>query len=99
MSANLPTVLTVKRVQEDTYPETILVRPISGIDSAVLEVEGLGTAAGTINLSAQTIDFAIPNIIANAAPATYDFDVVVTAGGKTRTVVQGSWIISARRVT
>ncbi len=99
MSANAPTSLTIRRVKDDDYAEKITVNPISGISAAELNVEGFGSITGVIDEPAKTIEFPVTPTIAGAAAGTYDFDVVVTAGGRTRTIVEGKWIISDRRVT
>lgn len=101
MSSKKPVAITVKRLQEDTYPEKFSVKPMpDSITDAALEVEGLGSVAGTIDTVNQTVEFPI-NVsgIYNGAPGTYDYDVVITAGGTTRTVIEGKWIISARAVS
>lgn len=101
MSSRRPVSITIKRVAEDTYPEKFSVSPMpDSITGATLEVEGLGSTTGTIDTVEETIEFPITvSGIYNGAPGTYDYDVVVTAGGTTRTVVQGKWIILAREVT
>ena len=100
MSTKRPANITIKRLREDTYAEKFSINPWpDGITVATLEVEGLASVAGTLDAEAKTVEFAISAPIANGAAATYDYDVVVTAGGLTRTIVEGSWIIIARAVT
>lgn len=101
MSSKKPVAITIKRVQGDTYPEKFSVVPLTdNTTSASLEVEGLGTLSGTIDLVAKTIEFPVTvSGVSDGAPGTYDYDVVITAGATTRTVVQGKWIILAREVT
>lgn len=99
MSAQSPASITIKRVREDTYAEKFSVKPMpTNITAASLEVETLGTSAGVIDTVAQTIEFPVSAPIANGVAASYDYDVVITAGGTTRTLVQGKWIISERQV-
>ena len=101
MSANLPTSIKIKRVQGDNYPEKFSVIPITGLASATLTVENIGSpAAGALNMSAQTIEFPVETALANAVVGSHDFQIVVTTtSGETRTIVQGKWSVSARKVT
>lgn len=100
----MPTVatasLTVRRVRGDTFPEEFSLKPMpGGITLAVLEVEGIGSVSGVIDSAQETITFPVEVPIADAVAASYDFEIVVTAAGKTRTVVEGTWVISERKVT
>ena len=103
MSARRPANITIKRLREDTYAEkfTLSTWP-TGLASASLEVEGLATVAGTLNATDKTIEFPVSAPIANGtasvAGTPYDYEVVITAGGLTRTIVEGKWIIISRAV-
>ena len=100
MSAKRPTNITVKRLVGDDYAEKFSVKPMpASITSASLVVEGLGSVGTTIDTVAETIEtVAIPTGIADAAPGSYDYELVITTGGTTRTVVEGTWVIIARAV-
>lgn len=104
MSAKRPANITIKRLREDTYAEKYtLSKWPTGITLATLEVEGLGTSVGVLDEVSKSIEFPIGSPIANGAAAgegtAYDYDVVITVGGQTRTIVEGKWIIIPRAVT
>jgi hypothetical protein len=104
MSAKRPVNITVKRLKGDTYAEKFSVTPWPDtITGASLEVEGLGTSVGVLDAVAKTIEFPVDAPIADglgsAQGTAYDYDVVITAGGATRTIVEGSWLIIDRAVT
>lgn len=100
MSARRPANITIKRLKDDTYAEkyTLSSWPNS-TTGAQLEVEGLGTSVGVLDEENLSIEFPVGPGIAGGAAGTYDYDIVVTAGGQTRTIVEGSWIIIDRAVT
>lgn len=103
MSAKRPTNITVKRLKGDTYAEKFSVTPWpDGITAASLEVEGLGTSVGVLDAASKTLEFPVGSGIADglgsAGGTAYDYEVVVTAGGATRTIVEGSWLIIDRAV-
>lgn len=92
-----PTNITIKRDQTDTYDEVFSVDPIAGSTSIVLTIDGLGSSVtGTIDTVAKTVTFAIDSAIANGAIGAYDYIVVQTIGGLTRTIINGEWIIHAQ---
>ena len=94
------TSLTVKRVRGDTFPEQFSLDPMpASTSAATLEVEGLGSVVGVVNLAEETLTFPVETPIADAVAASYDFEIVITVAGKTRTVVEGTWVISERKVT
>lgn len=100
MSARRPANITIKRLREDTYAEKFtLSKWPTGITSASLEVEGLGTSVGVLTEADKSLEFPVGSGIALGAAATYDYEVVITAGGQTRTIIEGSWIILPRAVT
>jgi hypothetical protein len=100
MSTKRPVNISIKRLQGDTYPEKFSVVPMpANATSVVLNVEGLGQISGTLDLAAKTMEFPVTNSsIASGAVASYDYDIVITAGGTTRTLVEGTWNILARAV-
>jgi len=91
---HLPSVINIKRIQGDTFPEvfTVVVMPLD-TTAAVLTVEGLTPSNAVVDLPTQTLTFPIGSPIADAVVGPYDFKVVMTAGGTTRTLVQGKWTI------
>lgn len=99
MSSSRPARVTIKRLREDTYPEIYSVDPMpSGITDAQLTVEGLASSTGVVDTTAKTITFPVVAGIANGAVGDYDYEIVITAGGTTRTIVQGTWQILTRAV-
>ena len=100
MSAKRPVNITIKRLQGDTYAEKWSVDPMPATATSVtLSVEGLGDSVGVVDLVAKTVELPVSAPIANGAVGSFDYEVVLTAGGTTRTIVVGTWIIIARPVT
>lgn len=97
MSNRLPLNVSVRRLQEDTYPEKFVVSPMPSGATFSLEVEGLTPVAGVV--TGDDVEFAISGTIANATPGKYDWQIVMTASGWTRTIIEGTWTIAARAVT
>lgn len=95
---SLPTNISVSRVQNDDYPEVFSVTPMSAGTSAVLRVEGFSNISAVVDETAKTLTFPVSSEVADATVGSYDYDIVQTVGGRTRTLVEGKWTIKARRV-
>jgi hypothetical protein len=96
----LPTNITVKRVREDTYAEEFKVSPLPTGATFELEVEGFTPFPGTvISVDDEIVGFPVASDTALAPAGIYDYDIVMTVGGLTRTIVEGKWNIAARTVT
>lgn len=104
----LPTTLNVSRKREDTYAEKFKVNTDASEASFALEVEGLGTLTGVVSSTTvedgeiveTEISFPVNvNAVANGAVGQYDFDVVMTLGGLSQTIIEGKWNIVARTVS
>lgn len=99
----LPTVVNISRLADDTYAERFHIdADVTGATFA-LTVEGLGSAMdGTIVSASATlsvVDIAIDDAsVYGGAAGSYDWDLVMTSGGTTRTLIQGTWTIVARSV-
>jgi hypothetical protein len=95
----LPVVVNVQRKQEDTYAERFRFdTDVTGATFAI-NVEGLGALTGSIVSAASTgsiVAFVVESAVANGSAGDYDYDVVMTSSGTTRTLVEGRWTITAR---
>ena len=96
----MPTVLNISRKRGDTCAEVFHVdTDVTGATFA-LNVETLGALTGSITSAAATLSvLSFPvsvSAVYNGAAGSYDFDVVMTSGGTTRTLVEGTWTIAAR---
>ena len=95
-----PTTIHVTRKQNDTCAEVFHIdTDVSGATFA-LNVEGLGALTGSITSAAATLSVvsfpcSVAGVYGGSAGA-YDYDVVMTSGGLTRTLVEGTWTIEAR---
>lgn len=111
---NLPTTINVTRRREDTYAERFGINVDATTATFSLSVEGLGVVAGSVvSLTTNTkvrgvlyevlttIEFPITlSAIYHGAVATYDYEIVMTENtGLTRTIIEGSWTITPRKVT
>jgi hypothetical protein len=102
MSSKLPANLTVRRKVNDTYAEVFRIVPGFPGATATLGVNGIGTRVdGDVDATGEYLSFPITQTaISQAPPAHYDFDVIITfTNGQTRTLVEGKWLVEARKVS
>lgn len=99
----VPTVINVTRIRSDTCAERFYIGAAVTGATFALNVEGLGALTGSIVTDSATqsvVDFAVSvTAVSGGAAAAYDYDVVMTLSGTTRTLIQGTWTIESRRVS
>lgn len=98
-----PTIVNVIRKRSDTVAEVFHIdTDVTGATFA-LNVEGLGALTGTITSATATlsvVSFPVSvSAVYNGAAGSYDYDIVMTSAGTTRTLVEGKWNIEARAVS
>lgn len=93
MPANRPTQILITHVNLDTHSEVITLSPApEGLTAIALTVEGFTPIVGVIELVGGNAKctFSFAGVLASAGPGPYPYKVKATAGGETRTVVEGT---------
>jgi hypothetical protein len=92
--------VNVLRKRGDTYAERFRFRhDVTGATFS-LTVEGLGSLTGSIysaSSSESFVDFEVSEVtVYNGTAGTYDYGIIMTSSGTTRTAVEGTWTIAVR---
>lgn len=100
MPHDSPIPLVVRRVFGNTADEVFTIdNPPLGLSSVHLAIEGLGASSGVITTvgGAAVVTYELAPEICNGLVGAYRFSLLATCFGKTTTIVQGEWIITAAR--